>query len=103
MIFAATNFPGSWNDSRVARDSGLYNLLRNTVYREWFLVGDSIFPTTQIAEEEMGGQKIRRPPKENESQPITQNELQLIAARQAAEWRNKDLVRGLPRVSTKWK
>ena len=105
-MFYVINCPGSWNDSRVARDGNLYDVLRLIPDRE-YLIADSIFPTSDESRELMGGQKIRRPPKANETQPESASELKfmsdLVSARQTAEWGIAGVTRSFPRVKKLWR
>jgi hypothetical protein len=107
IIYSVLNCPGSWNDARLARDGGLYDVL-SQVNDDEFLIADSIFPSSAESEHLMGGQKIRRPPRENELQlPSTPEEVHflwaLVAARQSAEWGVASLNRSFPRIRSPWR
>ena len=104
VVFAITNCPGSWNDSRIARDGGLYETLRGVSEQE-YLLADAIFPSSSEAQLLMGGHKIRRPPKQNELMPESEAIFfrQLVAARQSAEWGIASLTRTFPRLTEVWR
>ena len=93
-----SNSPGSWNDARLARDGGLYDILETRLDENQFLVADSIFPAE--------GTKIKRPPKIDEPSPQTAEEMlfyrDLISARQSAEWGMGGLERTFPRVTARF-
>eukprot|EP00171_Calliarthron_tuberculosum_P021614 IDg21614t1 len=48
IVFAGTNYPGSWHDSRLASASGLYHpYLTEHTPAGFAVLGDSAFPRTK--------------------------------------------------------
>ena len=93
-----SNAPGSWNDARLARDGGLYDILDSRLDDDQFIVADSIFPAH--------GTKVKRPPKVDEPGPDCAESLlffrDLISARQSAEWGMGGLERTFPRLTARF-
>ena len=97
IIFAFINAPGSWHDSRIARE--LYQKLLHKTPDGFFLAADTAFPRTNMS---IDG-KIRAAPKKNEVNRIHANltehglqefntfNRQLLSFRQAAEWGMRDI------------
>lgn len=108
LIGYGINFPGTYHDSHVCSDAGLYQAIRDKQHASLFLAGDAAFVDPNGGFEALvGGPKIRRVAKANERGP--QNieeglwEQNLTSYRQASEWGNAYLCMQFPRLKCKWR
>jgi len=100
IMMCTLNCPGSWHDSRVARE--IYDTLETKTPEEYYLVADSAFP--QGAAHIAG--KIKVPLRQGQllpSDPQAQDEQlafdrQLLSYRQTAEWGMRGLQGSFPRL-----
>lgn len=101
LFEACVNWPGSWHDSRVCRDAGVYDRMF-VKCRGFRIICDSAFPTSKQFSE-----FILRCPKKNERESVdkenwTQQQRDvysaLSSARQSAEWGVGALQQSFPRL-----
>ena len=108
IIGYGINFPGTYHDSHVCADAGLYNAIRDKQDPALYLAGDAAFVDPNGGFETIvGGPKIRRVAKANERGPQNLEEARwerdLTSYRQASEWGNQYLCSQFPRLKCKWK
>ncbi len=93
IIACKLNAPGSWHDSRVAKQ--IYEKLRTQTPNGFYLVADTAFPrgTDQIAGRIRAPVKdgTRLPADNQERQQLMAFDRQLLSYRQTAEWGNRGL------------